>query len=432
MTTSLGITRNDSLLAKKGFLSLSENDFLFFRLNCNGLPSYMAIEKSGKWGLKPLDSSTPDGINLQLYISGHMCCVVGSLHGAAVIPKEHVFAYGPKTGPAFLRFFALWLWGGVGWGGVVTSCVYVIIDFLGWPRFMLCCTFLLYIGEHTSCYIAHFRCTSVNTLHVTLHTSVALRWPNFMLRCTLLLYFCDQTSCYIAHFCCTSVNTLHVTLHTSVVLQWTHQQEWGWEVGKMGSEPMKLETWNFTDIKGQECLGASGWSDVYMDFKWRCLWRNLSSPASSQNWLFRCETDFWEWTTSGLICAQHGVERQACVYCLLIELVNFLNSSDGHVPALGRSSGFADGTGLLKCDPVLCPRTLLWLQIGHKLNKMLAKCRLEPWPSAYPISCLGATGGAPVVAANEIDSIENWWSKWQMWRMQFGPFVVYFHDKDLL
>ena len=285
---------------------------------------------------------------------------------------------------------------------------------------MLRCTLLLYFCEHTSCYVAHFCCTWVTKLHVTLYTSVVLLWPNFMLRCTLLLSFGEHTSCYIAHFCCTSVNTLHVTLHTSVVLQWTYQQEWGWEVGKMGGEPMKLETWNFTDIKGQDCLGASGWSDVYMDFKWRGLWRNLSSPASSQNWLFRCETDFWEWTTSGLICAQHGVERQACVYCLLIELVNFLNSSDGHVPALGRSSGFADGTGLLKCDPVLCPRTLLWLQIGHKLNKMLAKCRLEPWLSAYPISCLGATGGAPVVAANEIDSIENWWSKWQMWRMQFG------------
>ena len=211
------------------------------------------------------------------------------------------------------------MWGGVGWGGcsnvlclryhrfswVTTLHVMLHISVVHrWTHFMLRCTLLLYFCEHTSCYVAHFCCTWVTKLHVTLYTSVVLLWPNFMLRCTLLLSFGEHTSCYIAHFCCTSVNTLHVTLHTSVVLQWTYQQEWGWEVGKMGGEPIKLETWNFTDIKGQECLGASGWSDVYMDFKWRCLWRNLSSPASSQNWLFRCETDFWEWTTSGLICAQ--------------------------------------------------------------------------------------------------------------------------------
>ena len=106
------------------------------------------------------------------------------------------YSYGPTTGPAFLRFLALWYVGGVGvGGGVITSCVYVIIGFLRWTHFILRCTLLLYIGEHTSCYVTHFCCTSVKTLHVTLRTSVVLRWTHFRLRCTLLLYFGDQRLC---------------------------------------------------------------------------------------------------------------------------------------------------------------------------------------------------------------------------------------------
>ena len=216
----------------------------------------MAIEKSGKWGLKPLDSSTPDGINLQLYISGHMCCVVGSLHGAAVIPKEHVFAYGPKTGPAFLRFFALWYVGGRGVGGcsnvlclryhrfswVTTLHVMLHISVVHrWTHFMLHCTFPLYFGEHTSCYLAHFCCTSVTKLHVTLYI----------------------------HFCCTSVTKLHVTLHTSVVLQWTHcmlyctlllyfsehtNKNEGEKWGKWGVNP-----WNWKHGTSQTSKGKNVW-----------------------------------------------------------------------------------------------------------------------------------------------------------------------------
>ena len=71
---------------------------------------------------------------------------------------------------------------------------------------MLRCTRLLYFGEHTSCYVAHVFCTSVNTLHVRLHTSFVLRWGHFMLRCTCLLYFGEHTSCYVAYVFCTSVN----------------------------------------------------------------------------------------------------------------------------------------------------------------------------------------------------------------------------------
>ena len=62
--------------------------------------------------------------------------------------------------------------GGVG-GAVITSCVYVIMDFL--THFMLRYTHLLHFGEHTSCYVTHFCCILVNTLHATLYTSVALR-----------------------------------------------------------------------------------------------------------------------------------------------------------------------------------------------------------------------------------------------------------------
>ena len=64
---------------------------------------------------------------------------------------------------------------------------------------MLRCTLLLYFGDQTSCYVAHFCCTPVNTLHT--------------LRCTLLLYVGEHTSCYVARLCCTSVNRLHVTLY---------------------------------------------------------------------------------------------------------------------------------------------------------------------------------------------------------------------------
>jgi len=85
--------------------------------------------------------------------------VVGAAH-----TMLHIFAYGPKTGPAFLRFFLrcdIVLGGGVGG-----------------------CNNVLSLRYHQS--------SSVNTRHATLYTFV--------------------------HFCCASVNTLHATLYTSVVL----------------------------------------------------------------------------------------------------------------------------------------------------------------------------------------------------------------------
>ena len=135
-----------------------------------------------------------------------------------------------------------------------------------WTSFMLCCAHVLQFGEHTLCYVACFCCTSVNTLHVTLHTYVVLRWPNSTLRCVLLLFFGKHTSCYAARFCwllwthfmlrcacvlyfgehtscnvvrvcfnslntlhvlcCallrTSVNALRFSLRAYVVLRWTH------------------------------------------------------------------------------------------------------------------------------------------------------------------------------------------------------------------
>ena len=62
----------------------------------------------------------------------------------------HVFAYGPKTGPTCLFIFCVVIcWGeggGVG-GAVITSCVYVIIDFLRWTHFMLRYTLRLRFGD---------------------------------------------------------------------------------------------------------------------------------------------------------------------------------------------------------------------------------------------------------------------------------------------
>ena len=114
--------------------------------------------------------------------------------------------------------------GGVGWGG---GCNIVLC--LRYHRFSSVNT--LHIA---SCYIAHFCCISVNTLHVTLqssvvlrwntlhvmlHTSVVLRWTHFMLCCTLLLHIGEHTSCYVAHFCCTSVNACeHTTCYVATLL----------------------------------------------------------------------------------------------------------------------------------------------------------------------------------------------------------------------
>ena len=47
---------------------------------------------------------------------GHF--IVGMQFGHTIKKSVHVYAYGPKTGPAFLRFFAFGVIrdGGVGWG----------------------------------------------------------------------------------------------------------------------------------------------------------------------------------------------------------------------------------------------------------------------------------------------------------------------------
>ena len=120
----------------------------------------------------------------------------------------YMYMYMPKARkPAqrFCVFFCVVICLG-GWGG--GGCNNVL--FLRSHRVFFC--------KHTSCYVLHVSVVlRWSTLHVTLHTSVVLRWTHFMLRCTLLLYFGDQTSCYVAHFCCTSVSTLHVCY---VVLRW--------------------------------------------------------------------------------------------------------------------------------------------------------------------------------------------------------------------
>ena len=125
----------------------------------------------------------------------------------------HVYAYGPKNGPAFLRFFALWYWGVGGCNNDLclrclrltsVDTLHVTLDtstVLRWTHFMLRWRCLLYFGAHTSCYVGHVYCTSVETLHVTLGTSFVLRWTHFMLCWTHLLYF-GGTSCYVGHVFC--------------------------------------------------------------------------------------------------------------------------------------------------------------------------------------------------------------------------------------
>ena len=105
-----------------------------------------------------------------------------------------------------------------------TSCV------LRWAHFMLRCTRLLYFGEGTSCCVAQVFRSLVNTLHVTLHMffvlrrthfmlrcTFVLRWRHFMLRCKRLLFFGEHTSCCVAHVFCSLVNTEHMSCYVAHV-----------------------------------------------------------------------------------------------------------------------------------------------------------------------------------------------------------------------
>ena len=95
-------------------------------------------------------------------------CIVASMY-----VHMYVFAYGPKTGPAFLRFFAFGLFrggGGVGgWGGV--------INVLGFrpsrPSLRWIC--LPCVGARTSCCVGYVFSASLHTLHVGLNMSSLLR-----------------------------------------------------------------------------------------------------------------------------------------------------------------------------------------------------------------------------------------------------------------
>ena len=64
--------------------------------------------------------------------------------------------------------------------------------------------------------LRYHRFSSVNTLHVTLHTSFVLGRTHFMLRCTRLMYLGEHTSCCVAHrgfsprLMCTYINIYNV------------------------------------------------------------------------------------------------------------------------------------------------------------------------------------------------------------------------------
>ena len=139
----------------------------------------------------------------------------------------HVFAYGPKTGPAFLRFLAFGIIrdGGVGQkGGVglLTSLVFVPHDLPSDrlctslhirqgtldPSSLLPCTYfmlrwirLLYFVAHTSCYVGYVVCTSSHIRQGTLDMARSSLLPctYIMLRWVRLLYFLAHTLCYV--FC---------------------------------------------------------------------------------------------------------------------------------------------------------------------------------------------------------------------------------------
>ena len=156
------------------------------------------------------------------------------------------FCLRPENWPSVFAFFCVVIcWGAGVWGGrgVITSCVYVIIDFLWRTHFMLRCTLKVlgggwgggrcnnvlclrdhrfFFGEHTKCYVANFcfgqgvgrggaitSCVYVIIdflmwTHFMLpcirnYTYVLMRWPHFMLRCTRVFQFGERTSCDVAH-----------------------------------------------------------------------------------------------------------------------------------------------------------------------------------------------------------------------------------------
>ena len=108
--------------------------------------------------------------------------------------------------------------------GERTSCyvAHVCFNSVKTLHFMLRAYVFRWTSEHTSCYVAHVCFDPVNTLHVTLHACVVLWWTRVMLRCTLLLYVGETHFMLRCTLRCTSVDTLHVTLRTSVSLRCEH------------------------------------------------------------------------------------------------------------------------------------------------------------------------------------------------------------------
>ena len=191
---------------------------------------------------------TPPKTQQKTQLRTQICICLRSFNVSATFPQvfpsksafcsQFVSAYGPKTGPAFLRFFLHYdmLGAGGGWrgcnnvlclryhrffsantlhvtlhtsvlgrgwveGAVITSCVYVIIDFLRRTHSMLG------VQQHPVSMLSSI--FFGEPLHVTLHTSVFfwrgvgwggattscvyviidfLRRTHSMLRCTLLFF----------------------------------------------------------------------------------------------------------------------------------------------------------------------------------------------------------------------------------------------------
>lgn len=175
-------------------------------------------------------------------MSKYICIEIQMLY-LHVCVSVHVYAYGPKTGRACLRFIlgCAILGVGVGWGNNLFGLRFVRLSFmrssvLGFPHFMLrwfcssvhtfhvrlitsfvirlthfmwCWTRLLLFGSHTSCFAGHVFCTCVDTLHVRLVASSALGLTHFKLRWTRRLFFGSRTSCYVGSVFCTLYLMIH-------------------------------------------------------------------------------------------------------------------------------------------------------------------------------------------------------------------------------
>ena len=211
---------------------------------------------------------------------------------------SHVYAYGPKTSPAFLRFFAFGSFGvkcGVGGcNNVLCNCVFSTHMMLRWTHLISTGlhahdvtleTSYLYWVARTWCYAGHV----LSLLTLLCCTHMLLRWTRLISTSlhahdvtldTSYRYFVARTWCYAA-------NVLSLLRSTHMMLQWTRLISTGLhahDVTLTMFNPWGFEQWEITLVKRSWWrFDPSGWLRLLFSFSgW--VWRGKSylSPSPSR------------------------------------------------------------------------------------------------------------------------------------------------------